>query len=1107
MRFGLLGTLEVREDGGGTVRIPEAKVRTLLAALLVREGRPATVDALVEDLWPQRRPAHPVRVLRAKVSQLRTALAAAGEDGRNALISVPGGYRLAVAEEEADFLLFRALAARARAAAGPAEAVAALTEALGLWRGPALAEFADAPFAAPVVTRLTEEWLTALEEQAEHRLRLGEHHALADELGPTAREHPLRERLRGAHMRALYGAGRHAEALTAFEELRKHLAEELGARPGPELDTLHRDILRHAPGLATADDAGHRAALGPRSNLPAPVNGLIGRDEEVRRVRALLAEGRLVCLTGPGGVGKTRLALEVAAALEPDCPDGVRLVELGALTRADSSLDRVAEAVAAGLGIRDRATAERGRPAPAAHLAERLRGSRLLLVLDNCEHAIAPVARLVHLLLSCAPQLRCLVTSREPLRAEGEHVHEVAPLDTDGGRPPADLASAPSAVRLFAARARAAAPHLRLDAQTLPLVASVCHRLDGLPLALELAAHRVRALGLSQLCAHLDDRFRLLDGGHRTLPRRQQTLRAVIDWSWELLTEDERRVLRRLSAHADGCAPEAVRAVAGDADLAPDAPGDIASHRSRTGDPGTGSGLGGEVLGPLSRLVEQSLVSVVETAQGPRYRLLESIAAYAAEKLAESGEAAAVHERHMSYYADFARRADPMLRGPEQRRWLHLMDQEAANLRAASATAVRRGDTDAALVLAAAPFWYRWVRGRLAEAHRLLAEALAMDGGSRQLRAVAAAWHAGLENMAPQASDKVARADAALAHFDDVRDANARARATWFLGPALIEHRHRERGRELLDQALADFRTQGDRWGTAAALTNRAWSEQSHGSSPRNAADAGQALRLFRELGDQWGQLHAMAVLGRHAEVVGDPRESSRIGREALAIARSLGLRPEESYWLSSLAWCAVVEGDFHEARELHRRAGRIATEIGYDFGERLAQLGSGLAARREGRLDAAETHLRAWLEHSGEASGTVETALVFTELGYVAELRGDTDTAFREHARGTRAALETGSLRSIARALEGLSAAWAEAGRAQLAAEHLGTAAGGRAAVRAKLPSTDARDVERAREKARAALGDETYEAAFQRGRARDPRKTARAAVARFNTTTTEIS
>ncbi|MEU5976249.1 hypothetical protein [Streptomyces sp. NPDC047315] len=635
---------------------------------------------------------------------------------------------------------------------------------------------------------------------------------------------------------------------------------------------------------------------------------------------------------------------------------------------------------------------------------------------------------------------------------------------------------------------RGHAPHLRLDAQTLPLVASVCHRLDGLPLALELAAHRVRALGLSQLCAHLDDRFRLLDGGHRTLPRRQQTLRAVIDWSWELLTEDERRVLQRLSAHSDGCTPQAARAVAAEADLTQEAPGDI------------GSDLSGEVLGPLSRLVEQSLVSVVETEEGPRYRLLESIAAYAAEKLAESGEAAEVHERHMRYYADFARRADPMLRGPAQRRWLHLMDQEAANLRTASATAVRRGDTGAALVLASAPFWYRWVRGRLAEAHRLLAEALAMDGGSRQLRAVATAWHAGLENMAPHATDVVARADAALAHFDDARDANARARAMWFLGPALNEHRHRERGWELLDRALADFRTQGDQWGTAVALSNRAWLEQSQGSSPRHATDAGEALRLFRALGDQWGQLQAMAVLSRHAEIIGDLRESSRIGREALTIARGLGLWPEVSYWLSSLAWCAMAEGDFHEARELLRQAGRMATEIGYDFGERLAQLGSGLAARREGRLDTAETRLRAWLAHCGEATGTVETALVFTELGYVAELRGDTDTALREHARGTRAALETGSLRSIARALEGLSAAWADAGRARLAAEHLGTAAAGRAAVRAKLPPGEARDVERAREKARAALGDEAYAAAFQRGRARDPRATARTAVARIN-------
>lgn len=1071
MRFGLLGTLEVWGGHGEAVRIPEARVRALLAALLAREGRAASSAALIEDVWGGDLPAAPVRVLRAKVSRLRTAL---GDGGRERVVSVAGGYRLAVTAGELDVLSFRTLSARARVADRPAEAVSLFTEALELWRGPALADFRDFPFAAPVAVRLAEERLTAVEERAEQRLRLGEHGPLADELRSTVRDHPLRERLLAAYLRALYAAGRQAEALAAYEELRRRLAEELGADPGPEVTGLHRDILRHEPGLAAPRVPARRAAARLRSNLPAPVNVTVGRDREVEEVRQLLARVRLVCLTGPGGVGKTRLALEVAAGLAEEFPDGVRLVELGSLPRTEATVERVAETVAAGLELRDPHTVRSGRRTPAGRLADRLGRWRLLLVLDNCEHAVEPVAELIHELLREAPGVRCLATSREPLRVEGEHLHVVPPLDTGDGQPPADLETAPAAVRLFADRARAAAPQLRLDAAALALTASLCHRLDGLPLALELAAHRVRALGLAELSAQLDDRFRLLEGGHRALPHRQRTLRAVIDWSWELLGEPERRVLRHLSAHADGCTFEAARAVAGG-----------------------GEGPDGGMVDALSRLVDQSLVQMQETPWGPRYRLLESLAAYAAERLAESGEAEAAGERHMRYYASFAQRADPMLRGAAQHRWLLLMDQEEANLRAASATAVRREDTDAALVLASAPFWYRWVRGRLGEAHRLLGEALSLPGGSRALRAAAAAWHAGLENMDPRAANPVGRAEAALAHFEGVRDRNARARARWFLGPALIERRHRTRGKALLDQAVADFREQGDTWGTAVALSDRAWLEQSWGSSPRHETDGRHALRLFDDIGDSWGRLQAMAVLSRHAEIVGDVEEASRISGEALDIARALGLWPEVSYWLSSLAGCAASDGDFARARGLHERAARLAAEIGYGFGERYAELGSGLAARREGRLNAADRHLRSWLERTSEASGTVDLALVFNELGCVAELRGDIPTALAAHTDGLAAAVETGSLRSLARALEGLSATLAAAGRTREAARYLGTAAAARAAIGAKRPVAEQPEAARARTAAAADLGPVVYTENYEAGRARDPREAARAAVA----------
>ncbi|MFD9948513.1 BTAD domain-containing putative transcriptional regulator [Nonomuraea sp. NPDC059023] len=1079
MRFGLLGPLEVRDDGGETVRIPETRVRTLLAALLVREGRAATVDALIDDVWSGRRPASPLRVLRAKVSQLRTALATAQDGGRNRVRSVPGGYLLPVNADELDVLRFRTLMARARAADVPGQAVALLTEALDLWRGPALSDFPETPFAVAAAVRLTEERLSAVEERAEHRLRLGEHGPLADELRPMVEEHPLRERLLAVHMSALYRSGRQAEALEAYEKLRHQLAEELGADPGPDITTLHQDILRHSPRLATPPALPPReSALRPRSNLPAPVNRTIGRERETEQVRRLLRQARLVCLTGPGGVGKTRLALEAATGLDEEFPDGIRLVEFGALSPAEATVERVAETVAAGLEISD-GSAVSSPEDLLQHLADRLRPFRMLLVLDNCEHAAEPVARLVHGLLRAAPGLRCLATSREPLRAEGEHVFEVSPLETGAGRPPVDLDSAPGAVRLFADRALAVAPDLRLDAEALSVVASVCHRLDGLPLALELAAHRVRVLGLPELSAHLDDRFGLLVEGHRALPHRQQTLRAVIDWSWDLLGEPERRVLCHLAVHSDGCTLEAAQAVA-----------EGEEH------------LDGGVLAPLSRLVGQSLVSVQQTLHGPRYRLLESIAAYAAERLEESGQAEAARERHMRFYAGFAQRADPMLRSAEQHQWLQLMQREEANLRTAFSTAIGRRDTDMALVLASAPFWYRWIRGRLGEAHRLLAEALAMPGGSRERRAIAAAWHAGLDNMNPRAADPVAGANAALAQFDGLPDHNARARAKWFLGPALIAHRHRAQGMELLDQAVAELQEQGDLWGVAVALSNRAWLEQSRGNSPRHETDGRHALQLFRDLGDRWGQLQAMAVLSRHAEIDGDFGEASRIGRQALSIARELGLWPEVSTWLSSLAWCAVAHGDFEQARNLHEQASRLATEIGYSYGERAAELGSGMAAHREGRLEAADRHLRHWLEHASDIAGTVDLAMVFTELGCIAELRADTETALREHSRALTTALETGSLRSIARALEGLAATLAAACRARQAAHHLGTAAAARTAIRAKLPTTEQAEVERARSAAIAALGPEAYAEAYQHGRALDPRQASHGAVSELTVT-----
>ncbi|WP_308282642.1 BTAD domain-containing putative transcriptional regulator [Pseudonocardia nigra] len=597
MRFGVLGPLAVWTAGGMPVRIPETKVRALLAHLLVDAGRPVSTDALIEHLWGAAPPADPLAALRTRVSQLRRAV------GREVVVHGAAGYLLRVDPDAVDVTRFEALVRRARELDDARARTDLFTEALALWRGPAFADVADEPFARAAVVRMEEQRLAAVEDQAEARLALGEHHALAAELSDVVARHPLRERLRAVHLRALYRAGRQGDALAGYEELRRRLADELGASPGPELAALHQALLRQDPALTPA--------AVPDPALPVPLTELIGREDAVARVHAMVDGGRLVTLVGPGGIGKTRLALEIAIGQAVGPPD-VRIVELAGRPAGEDPTCSLVETVAAGLGVHD-AAAPPGTE-PLARLVEAMRNRRTLLVLDNCEHVVEPLAQLLDELLRGAPGLRVLATSREPLRLAGEQLFPVPALelpDSEHGRRPESLLAF-SAVRLFVTRTAAADPGFVLDQHNAPAVTVICRRLDGLPLALELAATRVRAFGVHELARRLDQRFQLLADGRRGGPTRQQSLRAVIDWSWELLTHDERVVLRRLAVNVDGCTLEAAEAVSADEDV----PADL-------------------VAGLLVRLVDRSLVSVVDGPDGPRYRLLESVTAYCLERLHE----------------------------------------------------------------------------------------------------------------------------------------------------------------------------------------------------------------------------------------------------------------------------------------------------------------------------------------------------------------------------------------------------------------------------------------------------------------------------------------
>ncbi|MET9517614.1 BTAD domain-containing putative transcriptional regulator [Streptomyces sp. NPDC002994] len=1085
MRFGVLGPLAVWTADGRPVRVPELKVRALLARLLVHQERPVSVDRLIDDLWGTKLPNNPVGVLQNKVWQLRRALETAEPGARELVVSRSPGYQLLVDAGAVDAGRFRDLTARARAAADPRVRAALLADALAVWRGPAYAEFADEEFTRAARELLEEQRLTALEEQAEARLDLGEHALVADELGDLVALHPLRERLRTAHVRALYLAGRQSAALTSYADLRERLADSLGLDPSPQLAALHQAILTQDVAL-TAVPSPATTAANPPTNLPTALTGLIGRAEAISELRSLLGTNRLVTLTGSGGVGKTQLALATAAQLVAEFPGGVRLAEFGALdpsprTRSATSWSAsssagVHELVGAVLRVRDDMVgagpgAGGAPPSLTDRVAQALGERPTLLVFDNCEHVVGPVAELTEQLLKAAPALRILATSQVPLGITGEHLQEVPPLRRpEGTEATTELSPAAvrrfSAVELFVARATAAAPNFVLDETNVEAVVSICRRLDGIPLALEMAATRVRALGVRELAARLDDRFHLLAVGARGAPARQRTLRAVIDWSWELLGDQERAVLGRLAVHADGCTLAAAEEICAARDV------------DRT-----------EVLDVLARLVDGSLVVMTDGADGPRYQLLESVTAYCVERLQDAGEFEALRRRHREYYTGLAEHAEPQLRGHGQRQWLHRLDAETANLRTALDCAVQVGDADGALRLTNALSWYWYLRGRNNEAKRSLTAALSISGAapaSSAATARATALLGGFKLVLGGVADPLAEYRTALQPYEQVQadDPGGYARAQWFLASSLYGIGDLRPSEDLIHRALATFRSVGDRWGAAAALGSLTFHAKLRGDFSALRRNGEQSLELFRDLGDQWGQLQAMVPLGTLAEITGDYQQAGRLYRDGLRMAEDLGLWIQVSFHLSSLGRVALLTGDLPQAKEFHERARRLAAEQSDAFGEQFAEIGLGLGARRAGDLDAAQTHLHRVLDlHRQMGYEPARPSLILAELGFVAESRGDAPAALALQRDGYAAARDSGDPRAIALALEGLAGAQSLAGRNEHAARLLGAATATRQSVRALLRGGERSDVDRITTRVRDALGEAAYAAEFERG------------------------
>ncbi|AYY12561.1 AfsR/SARP family transcriptional regulator [Actinobacteria bacterium YIM 96077] len=1047
MRFGVLGTLEVHTDRGEPVRVPELKVRVLLADLLAHRGTVVSADRLIEDLWDAQLPANPRTALQARVSQLRRALDDAEPGARELVVSEGPGYALRVRDDAVDADRVAELLQRARDTDDPRQRAALLDDALALWRGPVFADTADAPFARAAVARLDELWLTIHEERAEAHLAAGSPAELTGQLAALVAEHPLRERLRAALMRALYQAGQPNKALETYRDIDTRLRDELGTEPGPELVAVHHAVLTHDPQLRPA----HPSSSDEHLALPATLTPLVGRDNDLARVQRALDGRRLVTLVGPGGVGKTRLALAVAHQVADQSADGVRLVELDQVPTGAGEAD-VAGAISAACGVRSSATSRVRDPEawadPVSQLINALRGQDMLLVLDNVEHLVDAVAAMVSRLLSAAPGLRVLTTSREPITLPAETVLPVDPLDVDGS----DGTDSAAAVELFTARARTADPDAELDPAT---VRRLCHRLDGIPLALELAAARVRALGVAGLVERLDDRFALLSRGGRDWgPQRQRTLRATLDWSWELLDDAERAVLRRLAPCIGGCTLEAAEDLATGSDVAPD-----------------------EVADLVARLVDRSWLVSSGQGQPRRFRMLESIAAYAAEALAVAGEERAARDRHLAHYLAVVEQADAGLRGREQRRWLERLDLESANVRAALDHAVATGAADAALRLVDATEWYWFLRGRANVGIRAATTALSAigDGVEPPKAASVRAWRSGLA-LWTNTPDVPVQA-VPVAAPPRVRWFNAFAH--WALDVATSHVQ--------LSELLTEFRASGDEWGTAAALVTRA--NVALGTDHLDAAlrDAELAGAIFTELGDQWGHLQVATCLALVAEIRGDYDEALHLHTTALRMAEDLDLAAETSGLLAALGRFALVVGDFDTAEAHHRRARELARDQGNPGLVDYAEFGLALTLRRRGDLEGAEALLLDWFgrQHGhGKVDGPF-SPLPLIELGFVAEQREDGPGALERQRQGHAQAVLSSSPRTMALALEGLAGAHSLLGASTKAAHLLGAADALRRGLGTPLGPGERGDVDRIRSRVQTALGVEAANAAEAEGAA----------------------
>jgi predicted ATPase/DNA-binding SARP family transcriptional activator len=865
LRFEVLGPLRVTRDGAEIV-LPRRRQRLVLARLLADVGEVVSAKRLMAEIWGCRVPATGTGPLRTNVWELRGLLGedtGAGGDRvptAGVVVSRRGGYALAVDRDQVDSARFEDLLTAATAPAGdPQSRLARVEAALELWRGPAFGELAGEPALQVEGARLDQLHLSAQEVRAGLLLDLGRHEQVAAELGEVARANPERERLWGSLMVALYRCGRQGDALRCYQEARSRLVDAIGVEPGPELRQLEQAILRHDPALEPRSPPPPVASGRGRHNLPRPLTSLVGRGAERRAVAEAVGQARLVSLIGPGGCGKTRLAVAVAEDVLSRFAGGVRFVDLSSAPAPGAVPGMVA--------------AELGGVSPD--------DDEVLLVLDSCEHLAGPVADYVSQLLEGTARLRVLATSREELRLPGETVHRVAGLglpSTGDDRP--FLGS--DAVELFVRRGAAALSDFAPGAGGLDLIARICRRLDGLPLAIELAASLVGTLPVAEIARRVDGSYSVLDDLPRRGLSRHRSLGAAIDWSFDRLDGSTQELFVQLGVFAGSFTLTAVEAVAaGSAGRRPLLPG-------------------------LGSLVRASLLEQVAGPEGvERYRMLQTVREYAVDRLHQRADVALLRARHARWVADFAAEADLGMRGPASAGWRAQVEAELPNARAALQWAMAGDDVELALRIVASLRWF-------------------------------------LSRLGPP-DDLGRRFDRRLSRQPDLSPPLRLGLLTTAAMAALLggdSDRAGRQGRE----AVAAARALGDDRHLAIALVTCAGAALGLGDVAGVGEHLDEAHSLCDRLGDRWGLAWVLVGRAHLAQRAGRSHEARRCMEDALDVFRGLGDLHSQVVPLGSLALLALDAGKPQAAIELASEAQRTVTVLEYDDARHAASAVLGLA-------------------------------------------------------------------------------------------------------------------------------------------------------------------